>query len=304
LPAADTVEIYEDGSDAEGDDEGMAGGSGYGQQAASPRHTNGNGTAIDLGASMVTLKDPFAPEYLESEDKDPNEENDPVVHAFGPFGANLNSRMASITATSPRLMDRRRLESVTRDIGPPAQEEEGDGGVKDDGAEDDGVEEFGVKNAGDEDAGGDDQQGRAAAPRSPRSSHSDSLSPPPMVHSFDTAAIANHAINQLAFSRLASTPLSTILASLPAEHKHDGALTKDTLRPIIEDIECVGTIERQGKDAAGKPLESEYYYLPEKDGDDDRRLAVTDGLGRPSLRNCRKQHKVCWATFWGWTTMC
>jgi len=97
-------------------------------------------------------------------------------------------------------------------------------------------------------------------------------------------------INQLAFSRLSSTPLSTIMNNLPpAERK---AVNKEQLRVLIESTPCVGIIRRQGKDAAGKPLESEYYYTPELDTDEQRRLAVTDGLRKPSLRSCRKQHKV------------
>ncbi|KAK0662138.1 hypothetical protein QBC41DRAFT_329826 [Cercophora samala] len=103
------------------------------------------------------------------------------------------------------------------------------------------------------------------------------------------ANITNHVVNQLAFSRLSSTPLTTIMTNLPAAEKKD--LAKDQLRVIIEGTPAVGIIRRQGKDAAGKPLESEYYYIPEKDTDEHRRLAVTDGLRKPSLRNCRKQHK-------------
>ncbi|KAM0328263.1 hypothetical protein ACHAQA_005672 [Verticillium albo-atrum] len=101
--------------------------------------------------------------------------------------------------------------------------------------------------------------------------------------------VKNHVVNQLAFSRLSSTPLSTIMNNLPVEEKH--GLTKDALRSIIEGTICIGIISRQGKDAAGQALESEYYYVPEGDDDEQRRLAVTDGLRKPSLRACRKQHK-------------
>jgi hypothetical protein len=66
----------------------------------------------------------------------------------------------------------------------------------------------------------------------------------------------------------------------------------EQLRSTIEATPCIGTIARQGKDAAGKALESEYYYMPEHDEDEQRRAAVVDGLRKPSLRNCRKQHKV------------
>ncbi|KAI1843871.1 hypothetical protein JX265_003767 [Neoarthrinium moseri] len=113
---------------------------------------------------------------------------------------------------------------------------------------------------------------------------------PPINEKIDVAAVTNHVVNQLAFSRLSSNPLSGIMNNLPTEEKKD--LTKYDLRRIIEANDCIGTIRRSGKDAAGKPLESEYYYIPEKDTDESRRVAVTDGLRKPSLRACRKQHKV------------
>ncbi len=112
----------------------------------------------------------------------------------------------------------------------------------------------------------------------------------PLHPNLDVEAITNHVVNQLAFSRLASNPLTAIMNNLPVEEKKD--LAKSALRQIIEGTRCVGVITRQGKDAAGKPLESEYYYIPEHDMDESRRVAVTDGLRKPSLRACRKQHKV------------
>ncbi|KAI0905445.1 hypothetical protein F4823DRAFT_136572 [Ustulina deusta] len=111
----------------------------------------------------------------------------------------------------------------------------------------------------------------------------------PLHPNLDVEAITNHVVNQLAFSRLASNPLTAIMNNLPVEEKKD--LAKSALRQIIEGTRCVGVITRQGKDAAGKPLESEYYYIPEHDMDESRRVAVTDGLRKPSLRACRKQHK-------------
>ncbi|KAI1437163.1 hypothetical protein GGR50DRAFT_646338 [Xylaria sp. CBS 124048] len=102
-------------------------------------------------------------------------------------------------------------------------------------------------------------------------------------------AIKNHVVNQLAFSRLSSNPLTAIMNNLPAEEKKE--LSKTGLRKIIEATKCIGVIARTGKDAAGQALESEYYYIPEHDTDESRRIAVTDGLRKPSLRACRKQHK-------------
>ncbi|KAI9054881.1 hypothetical protein LZ554_002025 [Drepanopeziza brunnea f. sp. 'monogermtubi'] len=110
--------------------------------------------------------------------------------------------------------------------------------------------------------------------------------------------VVNHVVNQLAFSRLSSTPLSVILNNLPADlkgasspHSENSGLSKSDLRKMLSATACIGEIQREGKDAAGKPLESEYYYIPDEDSDEQRRAAVVDGLRKPSLRNCRKQHK-------------
>jgi hypothetical protein len=166
---------------------------------------------------------------------DHDEENDPIIHSFGPFGQNLNNRMASFTAgDSPRL-------------GTP-----------------------------------------------PRSFRLEPLQPtvsPSQPTSFsDKFDITGHVTNQLAFSRLSSTPLSTILSHLPEEA---GAISKDDLTALINSIDCIGEVSREGKDAAGKKLESEYYYIPDKDKDEKRKEAVVNDLMKPGLRACRKQHKVC-----------
>ena len=115
----------------------------------------------------------------------------------------------------------------------------------------------------------------------------------------DAVPVVNHVVNQLAFSRLQSTPLSVIMSHLPAEIKgasptqvENKGLTNEDLQKLLNATTCIGEIHREGKDAAGKPLESEYYYIPDEDTDEQRRAAVVDGLRKPSLRNCRKQHKV------------
>ncbi|KAK7997850.1 hypothetical protein PG989_005890 [Apiospora arundinis] len=190
---------------------------------------------VDVSFAATEITQSFSSDLSEIDDEnDPDEENDPIVHSFGPFGANLTNRLAGITAAgSPRQPSR--LGSGSTTAHPSIEPEE------------------------------------------------------PINVNIDVDAVRNHVINQLAYSRLSSNPLSGILNNLPSEEKKD--LSKNDLRRIIEATECVGIIARQGKDAAGKALESEYYYVPERDTDDSRRLAVTDGLRKPSLRACRKQHK-------------
>lgn len=223
---------------------------------------------MDVNVSMRTeATASFTSELSEADHHNPDEENDPIVHSFGPFGADISCRLASITTKSPKVfkagkrpallpsaaLDPRRI--ITIDPSSPIKEE-----------------------------------AREDSPlSSPPKAHSPTPEPPKKSIEIDPA-ISNHVVNQLAFSRLSSTPLSTIMHNLPVEEKR--GLLKDDLREVIEATPCIGIIERQGKDAAGKALESEYYYIPELDNDEHRRAAVVDGLRKPSLRACRKQHKV------------
>lgn len=180
---------------------------------------------------------------LSEEDQDPDEENDPIVHSFGPFGANLSARMAHFTAgQSPETRGRDKRESK------------------------------------------DSPKERSSS----TSTEEGTVTP-----------VINHVANQLAYSRLQSIPLSTILGNLPANlkgespsKKENKGLTKDDLQKMLNRTSFIGEIHREGKDAAGKPLESEYYYIPDEDTDQSRKQTVQEGLRKPSLRNCRKQHKV------------
>lgn len=191
----------------------------------------------EVSFAQTEITNSFSSDLSDPEDEDPDEENDPIIHSFGPFGANISNRLAAFTATaeSPRQPFQETSETSTAK---PSVEPE--------------------------------------APINPK---------------VDQDAVLNHVVNQLAFSRLSSNPLTGIMNNLPTEEKED--LNKNDLRRIIEATRCIGVIARHGKDAAGKPLESEYYYIPEHDTDESRRVAVTDGLRKPSLRACRKQHKVC-----------
>ena len=77
------------------------------------------------------------------------------------------------------------------------------------------------------------------------------------------------------------------------DSESSGTLTSPQLAEMLHSIPCVGVISREGKDAAGKLLESEFYYVPEMDTDMMRRDTVTQSLGKTSIRAARKQHKVC-----------
>lgn len=168
---------------------------------------------------------------------DNDEENDPIVHSFGPFGANLLPRLAAVNAgTSPIRSSPARATRLAY-----------------------------------------------SEPLKPISSP---LQPKIRVTDFD---VQGHVINQLAFSRLSSLPLSTILSHLP----HDAQkVSEEDLKHIIRETPCIGEVAREGKDAAGKVLENEFYYIPDADDDASRKQAVVNDLRKPGLRACRKQHKV------------
>lgn len=230
----------------------------------------------DVNASMRTEATASFSSSISEEDLDPNEENDPYVHSFGPFGADLSGRFASISTKSPKVTKdtpkrpNPLMSSLASSLFAPRLIPSNPGSP---------TKKMLTREEKDD------------SPLSSPPRVSTPTPEPPQKSIEVNSVVANHVVNQLAYSRLSSTPLSTIMLHLPNEEKE--GLDKEELRETIENTPCIGIITRQGKDAAGKLLESEYYYIPEHDMDDQRRAAVVDGLRKPSLRACRKQHKVC-----------
>lgn len=205
--------------------------------------------AIDPKTSILSS-------FNADEFSDNDEENDPVVHSFGPFGQNLLNGLASFNTGTPTQSSTPRIRA-------------------------------------------------ALLSPSPRRASAESIR-------FKESPIKNHVINQLAFSRIHSQPLSAIHSNLPAELKAcarkstdskdaetSGSstpvvqLSRQDLKRILDETPCVGEIPRAGKDAAGQPLENEFYYVPEMDANQMRRETITAGTRSTGLRNVRKTHKVC-----------
>lgn len=205
------------------------------------------------------LSDLSKPEDLSDND----EENDPIVHSFGPFGDNILPRMASFNAgESPIRTGRPRAQVAAQPLQP------------------------------------------TQAPRQPSkaSEQKDSEAEKNGLVDEILQKVRHHAVNQLAFSRLSSTPFSTILFNLPptlwsGDDSQTGP-SKEEIGAVLDSTPCIGRVAREGKDAAGKPLESEYYYVADFDEDGMRREAVVNDLRKPGLRNCRKQHKVRDLSIW------
>ena len=207
--------------------------------------------------------------------RESDEENDPIVHSFGPYGANLNNRFGAISANlSPG--DRQPLRVMD-----PAKK-----------AETSPQQTLRSEHPPERTPSREDPE----AFRFPTSSNSS-------AEHHKTADIASFAINHLMYSPLSATPLSTILSQVMAylatgrnSTKSSSAtaeVSSDTLKSLLESIPCIGSVRREGKDAAGKVLESEYYYMSEFDEDPARRSAVQSlGIGARGLRSCRKSHKA------------
>ncbi|MCJ1393896.1 hypothetical protein MMC18_006772 [Xylographa bjoerkii] len=233
-PSLPPVQVYEDP-----EPEAEQGNTGSVQEATQSTQYLSQPLGAILSISQSSLQS------IQEEFSDQDEENDPIIHSFGPFGANILPRMASFTTgATPERSPRTHSNQETR----PSQHH-----------------------------------------RASSESLRDSAQSP----------IVNHVVNQLAYSRLSSTPMSTIMGNLPTELTSDGhnskenkPLTLDMLKILLDRTQCIGKVCREGKDAAGKRLESEYYYIPDLDLDEKRRDAVVEGLRKPGLRACRKQHKV------------
>ncbi|KAK5112343.1 hypothetical protein LTR62_004306 [Meristemomyces frigidus] len=197
--------------------------------------------SVSFSAKAATQKALSANASDNEDFSEHDEENDPIVHSFGPFGDNLLNRFQSFQPKSPEHQRKPLKHSFTSPLRPVAK---------------------------------------------------------PLANA---SPVKNHVINQLAFSRVHSLPLSIIHSNLPAELRGAMAKPSDTenrhvltasdLKTLLDAIPCVGEISREGKDAAGKLLESEFYYVPEMDGDVNRRETVTQSLGKTSLRAARKSHK-------------
>ncbi|KAF2747889.1 hypothetical protein M011DRAFT_458291 [Sporormia fimetaria CBS 119925] len=245
VPPSVPLQIFEDGGSDENADQCRDATPTPDEVAATFRRPNISHSDPAPEATSNSFKPSLLASFGSDDYSDADEENDPVVHSFGPYGDNLLPRLASfnagVSASSP--VQRRR-----RPLFPP---------------------------------------------RSPQRNSSDSIR-------FQESPVKNHVINQLAFSRLHSLPISTIHSNLPADLKtaviksEDDAdnvktpvpmLSKADLKGILDDIPCVGEIPRSGKDAAGKPLENEFYYVPEMDADEGRRETVTSGRRGSGIRS-------------------
>ncbi|KAL9103993.1 MAG: hypothetical protein Q9163_001013 [Psora crenata] len=258
-PIAVPVQIYEDEPCEEEKEAGATQPTQSTHVASQPLHPG-------LKESIATESEPFS---------DNDEENDPIISSFGPFGANLNGRMETFTTDLSPEFRRRPLEPLKEgSISPQRLLHNGPSPKRRRLADTSDI-----------------------ANKSPGAARQDDN----IGHKKD---IINFVINHLMYSPLSTTPLSTILqhvhAHIKAYHDSETASSDNEvgsssaiLQSLLQSTPCIGAVRREGKDAAGKQLQTEFYYIPERDDDPARREIVQDlGIGGRGLRSCRKSHKM------------
>ncbi|KTW31364.1 hypothetical protein T552_00009 [Pneumocystis carinii B80] len=91
-------------------------------------------------------------------------------------------------------------------------------------------------------------------------------------------------LTTLAFSPLSAVPLSTLTCLFPSTF-----LKEDVEEWLRNAGQFIAEIKREGKDASGKPLENQWYYVPEKDDNEERKANLLPFI-KP-IRQSRKIHK-------------
>ena len=92
-------------------------------------------------------------------------------------------------------------------------------------------------------------------------SPSEPMSPPhkPLPSPTDSALL-DALLTTLIFAEVKPTPLPRLVADLA--HRMSN-VQPDRIKSILTATPCVGIVHRSGKDAAGKELSDEYYYIAE-----------------------------------------
>ena len=101
-------------------------------------------------------------------------------------------------------------------------------------------------------------------------------------------------IQCMALARASSMPATSLCRDLLRSNPHLAAnRSRDALLDLINAVlhahKVFGRIDREGLDAADKPLEPQWYYIPENDWDKDRATLLREMM--PKKRNETKKHK-------------
>lgn len=127
----------------------------------------------------------------------------------------------------------------------------------------------------------------------------DELSSPRSPRALDAmpsdAAVLDALLTTLIFAEVRPTPLPRLVADL-SHRVHD--VHEDQIKTVLTTTPCVGIVRRSGKDAAGKELSDEFYYIAESslssndltvDDINEQRRESYYQFARPT-RSCRLKH--------------
>ncbi|KAJ7361719.1 hypothetical protein DFH08DRAFT_684089 [Mycena albidolilacea] len=149
---------------------------------------------------------------------------------------------------------------------------------------------------------------RKARPRSPSPSDSLSRSPSPSPEKPTQKPeldpeLCGMLIECMATSRASSLPMSTLHKTVM--QSYPSLKSRGSEHECLELIERVlesgtvaaggsgvfGKVQRSGKDDSDPPLESQWFYVPERDQDQERAQLISSMMPRPAKRTTTKQYK-------------
>ncbi|KAL5485163.1 hypothetical protein ACEPAI_7805 [Sanghuangporus weigelae] len=136
----------------------------------------------------------------------------------------------------------------------------------------------------------------ARAPSAPLDLQGDVQLPvaPKNVDDDATTEMCGCLIQTMALSRASSMPASSLVREVLRENPHlaNQRSKSDWLgvaSVVLESNDVFGRINRMGFDADDKPLEAQWFYIPENDPDQDRASLLREMM--PKKRNETKKHK-------------
>jgi len=115
--------------------------------------------------------------------------------------------------------------------------------------------------------------------------------PPPSV---DKSEIRGLLIQTMGLARASSMPVSSLVRDILREQprlasERSKAEWMGVVDEVLETNDVFGRVNRVGNDAADKPLEALWFYVPEKDEDQERAMLLQEMM--PKKRNETKKHK-------------
>jgi len=114
------------------------------------------------------------------------------------------------------------------------------------------------------------------------------------------AEIRGMLVESMATSRASSLPVSSlykaVMQSRPALKAQRGetewlAVFELVLQDGQKDGGIFGKVESSGKDNSDRPLEAQWFYVPERDDDQERAMLIRSMMPRPGKRTETKKYK-------------